>query len=149
MRLLFAAERGGPGLELEALRLAAEHAKQGEDTQFYAQARPFRDAKAAFRLITLFAALERAADARVVLCGAGDGQDRRPAGCRIHDGQGVGGADGQARVAGARRCSLRCQLPPSLRRRAHAASLAPAQKHERLEAELNAAKANSVKARRC
>ena len=27
--------------------------------------------------------------------------------------------------------------------------LAPAQKHERLEAELNAAKANSVKARRC
>ena len=43
-RLLFAAERGGPGLELEALRLAAEHAKQGEDTQFYAQARFARDA---------------------------------------------------------------------------------------------------------
>ena len=38
-RLVFAAERGGAGLELEALRLAAEHAKQGEDTQFYAQAR--------------------------------------------------------------------------------------------------------------
>jgi hypothetical protein len=48
VRLLFAAERGGPGLELEALRLAAEHAKQGEDTQFYAQARPSCDAKAAF-----------------------------------------------------------------------------------------------------
>lgn len=45
-RLLFAAERGGPGVELEALRLAAEHAKQGEDTQFYAQARPSRDAAA-------------------------------------------------------------------------------------------------------
>jgi len=102
-----------------------------------------------FALITLFVALERAADARVVLCGAGDGQDRRPAGCRIHDGQGVGGADGQARVAGARRCSLCCQLPPSLRRRAHAASLRAPQKHERLEAELNAAKANSVKARGC
>ena len=43
-RLLFAAERGGPGLELEALRLAAEHAKQGEDTQFYVQARLARDA---------------------------------------------------------------------------------------------------------
>ena len=46
MRLLFAAERGGPGVELEALRLAAEHAKQGEDTQFYVQARPARDAAA-------------------------------------------------------------------------------------------------------
>jgi len=42
VRLLFAAERGGPGVELDALRLAAEHAKQGEDTQFYAQVRPSR-----------------------------------------------------------------------------------------------------------
>ena len=43
-RLLFTAEHGGPGLELEALRLAAEHAKAGEDTQFYAQARFARHA---------------------------------------------------------------------------------------------------------
>ena len=39
VRLLFAAERGGAGVELDALRLAAQHAKKGDDTQLYTQAR--------------------------------------------------------------------------------------------------------------
>jgi hypothetical protein len=42
VRLLFAAERGGAGLELDALRLAADHLKKGEDTLLYTQARTAR-----------------------------------------------------------------------------------------------------------
>ena len=86
-RLLFAAERGGPGLELEALRLAAEHAKQGEDTQFYVQAR-FVSRVAApvpYAPTTLPAVPAPAADARA-LAAAGDGEDQRAAGPRQHAG---------------------------------------------------------------
>jgi hypothetical protein len=54
VRLMFAAERGGPALELDALRLAADHLKKGEDTLLYTQARaralaPPRHARASSR----------------------------------------------------------------------------------------------------
>ena len=38
-RLLFIADRGGPALQLDALRLAADSLKKGVDTAMYQQAR--------------------------------------------------------------------------------------------------------------
>ena len=42
VRLMFAADRGGAGVELEALRLAAVQLKAGEDTAMYTQVRKRR-----------------------------------------------------------------------------------------------------------
>ncbi len=79
-RLLFIADRGGPALELDALRLAADTLKKGVDTKTYVQARRGLQRSTVSCFLSMTCAPTP----------AGHGAHRRPPGARLRAGQGLG-----------------------------------------------------------